>query len=208
LAAAAWRAVDIATGHAGARGATLDALVRAGTRGLVVAGKGNGSVHREWLAAARRAEAAGVRVVRASRCQLGGMVGTRADEPPSYGTLTAPQARVELMIELIATDAATAGAARGEPRAAPGPEPPATSLPGWGSAPSSRRCVPCRRGARPAAARTRRSRSRSSSRPEVRKKFRALPIGRWIDDAQGSGSASPNPNQTSNGSPEPLCVTL
>ena len=111
--ASSWPVVDLVTSHAGARGDTVDALVDAGARGLVIAGTGNGSVHRELLAAARRAEAAGVRVVRASRCQLGGVVGTRADEPPSYGALTAPQARVELMLDLIASEAATAGAARG-----------------------------------------------------------------------------------------------
>ncbi|HSQ71054.1 MAG TPA: asparaginase, partial [Rubrivivax sp.] len=38
----AWPVVDIVTSHAGARGRTLDALVAAGARGIVIAGTGNG----------------------------------------------------------------------------------------------------------------------------------------------------------------------
>jgi len=99
--AAMWPVVDIVTSHAGARGEVVEALVRAGARGLVIAGTGNGSVHRSLVEAARRAEQAGVVVRRASRCQLGGVVGERADSLPSAGTLTAPQARVELMLDLM-----------------------------------------------------------------------------------------------------------
>jgi len=101
-AATAWPAVDIVMSHAGARGEVVDALVAAGARGLVIAGTGNGSVHRALVEAARRAEADGVVVRRASRCQLGSVVGSRADSLPSAGRRTAPQARVELMLDLIA----------------------------------------------------------------------------------------------------------
>jgi len=100
---AAWPAVDIVTSHAGARGATLEALVAAGARGIVIAGTGNGSVHRELDAAARRAIAAGVPVRRASRCLLGGVVGTPAQALPTAGTLTPAQARIELMLDLLAS---------------------------------------------------------------------------------------------------------
>lgn len=96
-----WPAVDIVTSHAGARGETLDALVAAGAKGLIVAGTGNGSVHTSLLAAARRAQAAGVVVKRASRCLLGGVVGSAADALPSAGDATPAQARVLLMLELI-----------------------------------------------------------------------------------------------------------
>ena len=99
--AAAWPVVDIVTSHAGARAEVIDALVRAGARGLVIAGTGNGTVHRSLVDAARRAEAAGVVVRRASRCQLGGVVGARPDSLPSAGALTAPQARIELMLDLM-----------------------------------------------------------------------------------------------------------
>jgi L-asparaginase len=104
-AAAGWPAVEIATSHAGARGALIDALVAAGAAGIVIAGTGNGSVHRELLAAARRVQATGVAVRRASRCQLGGVVGGWPDALPSAGVLTAPQARVELLLDLIAAGA-------------------------------------------------------------------------------------------------------
>ncbi|MFO1285913.1 MAG: hypothetical protein U1F49_04850 [Rubrivivax sp.] len=100
--------VDIVTSHAGARG-DADALVRAGARGVVIAGTGNGSVHRALVEAARRAEAAGVAVARASRCQLGGVVGERPDALPAAGMLTAPQARIELMLDLMLEPKAATG---------------------------------------------------------------------------------------------------
>ena len=96
-----WPAVDLVTSHAGARGRTLDALVAAGAQGIVIAGTGNGTVHAELLAAARRAESQGVVVRRASRCVLGGVVGTSPDALPSAGTLTPVQARIELLLDLM-----------------------------------------------------------------------------------------------------------
>ncbi|MFO1268832.1 MAG: hypothetical protein U1F67_20010 [Rubrivivax sp.] len=106
---AQWPVVDIVTSHAGARGDVIDALVRAGARGVVIAGTGNGSVHRALVEAARRAEAAGVAVRRASRCQLGGVVGERPDALPAAGMLTAPQARIELMLDLMLEPKAATG---------------------------------------------------------------------------------------------------
>jgi L-asparaginase len=115
---AAWPTVDLVTSHAGARGEVIDALVQAGARGLVIAGTGNGSVHKSLLEAARRAEAAGVLVWRASRCQLGGVVGAGAHTLPSAGALTAPQARIELMLDLMVAAKPTAA------QPAPGLTPP------------------------------------------------------------------------------------
>jgi len=96
-----WPVVEIVTSHAGARGATIDALVAAGAAGIVIAGSGNASVHHELQAAAERAAAAGVRVVRASRCPMGGVVGAPAGQLPSYGALTPWQARIELLLDLL-----------------------------------------------------------------------------------------------------------
>jgi L-asparaginase len=96
-----WPIVDIVVSHAGARGEVIDALVAAGARGLVIAGTGNGSVHAALLQAAQRAAAAGVRVVRASRCLEGGIFGSPPDALPSYGALTPWQARIELMLDLV-----------------------------------------------------------------------------------------------------------
>jgi L-asparaginase len=103
-AAGTWPLVDIVTSHALADGRVVDALVAAGSRGMVLAGTGNGSVHREVKTAALRAMAQGVRVWRASRCQLGGVVGGGPDDLPSAGTLTPVQARIELMLDLLAAD--------------------------------------------------------------------------------------------------------
>ncbi|MDP2004070.1 MAG: asparaginase [Rubrivivax sp.] len=104
--AAGWPVVDIVTSHAGARSAVIDALVAAGAQGLVIAGTGNGSVHRELRVAALRAQAAGVRVWRSSRCPLGGVVeaaaGPASEVLPSAGVLTPVQARIELMLDLLA----------------------------------------------------------------------------------------------------------
>jgi L-asparaginase len=99
---ALWPVVEIVTSHAGARGASIDALVAAGARGLVIAGTGNGSVHTGLLAAARRAQAAGVKLLRSSRCIAGGVVGEPAEALPSAGSLTPAQARVRLLLELLA----------------------------------------------------------------------------------------------------------
>jgi L-asparaginase len=99
--ASAWPVVEIITSHAGARGAVIDALVADGVQGIVIAGTGNGSIHQALLDAARRAIAAGVPVVRASRCLLGGVFGAPDDALPSYGALTPWQARIELTLDLL-----------------------------------------------------------------------------------------------------------
>ena len=96
-----WPVVDIVTSHAGARGATLDALVAAGARGIVLAGTGNGTVHATLRAAAQRALQQGVQVVRASRCVAGGVVGAPAGALPSAGDATPAQARILLLLRLV-----------------------------------------------------------------------------------------------------------
>lgn len=97
-----WPVVDIVTSHAGAHAAIVPALVAAGARGLVIAGTGNGSVHHALLAAARAAQAQGVRVWRASRCIAGGVVGeAAADALPHAGDATPAQARVRLLLDLL-----------------------------------------------------------------------------------------------------------
>jgi len=101
--AAQWPRVDIVTSHAGASGRVIGALVASGAAGIVIAGTGNGSVHDELAQAARLAQATGVAVVRASRCALGGVVsGGDKHALPTFGVLTTPQARIELMLDLMA----------------------------------------------------------------------------------------------------------
>jgi len=92
--------VALVTSHAGATGREVDALVAAGARGLVVATTGNGTVHKALQAALQRALAAGVVVLRASRCAAGGIVGQADTRFESAGTLTPAQARIELVLRL------------------------------------------------------------------------------------------------------------
>jgi L-asparaginase len=96
-----WPRVELITSHAGADGVTVDMLLALNTRGFVVAGTGNGSVHHALEAALRRAQSAGALVLRTTRCTEGRIVGAAGDELPS--TALAPvQARVELLLSLLA----------------------------------------------------------------------------------------------------------
>lgn len=97
-----WPWVEIVTSHAGARAAAVDALVAAGVHGLVVAGTGNGTVHQALAVALGRAEASGVAVRLVTRCAAGPVVAGPDHRWPVYATLGPAQARVELMLELMA----------------------------------------------------------------------------------------------------------
>jgi L-asparaginase len=99
--AADWPRVEIVLNHVGANGALVDALVALGVAGLVAAGTGNGTLHRDLEASLLRAQTQGVRVLRTSRCAAGAVIG---DAPlPSAGRLSAAQARIELLLELLGT---------------------------------------------------------------------------------------------------------
>ena len=95
-----WPWVDIVTSSAAASARGVDAWVHAGIRGIVVAGTGNGTVHRELTAALQRAAARGVRLRRTTRCAWGPVIGGEAWLPVCEG-LNAPKARIELMLELM-----------------------------------------------------------------------------------------------------------
>lgn len=110
LAAPALPRVEILLSHAAACGATVDALadpavaVRHGAppvRGLVLAGTGGGSVHHKLVAALRRAQAAGVRVLRSTRCADGFLQPRPGDEFPVAAGLSPVKARLALMLELL-----------------------------------------------------------------------------------------------------------
>jgi L-asparaginase len=100
--AADWPRVEIVMNHGGADGGVIDALLAHSPRleGLVLAGTGNGTLHADLEAAARRAQVRGVRVLRASRCAAGPVLGGDEVLPPA-GPLSAVQARVELLLELL-----------------------------------------------------------------------------------------------------------
>ncbi len=98
---ALWPAVEIVTSHAGATGAIVRGLQAGGTRGIVVAATGNGSVHRELEAALLDAQRAGVRVLRSTRCGSGSVLDIPGAALASAGDLTPAKARVELMLQLM-----------------------------------------------------------------------------------------------------------
>lgn len=100
-----WPRVEIVLSHAGANGATVDALAAQGVDGIVAAGTGNGTLHHALEAALHRAQAQGVAVRRASRVGAGAVLGESANGLPHCGALTPVQARIELMLELLASRA-------------------------------------------------------------------------------------------------------
>jgi L-asparaginase len=104
-----WPVVEIVTSHSEARGMLVRALCEAGVLGIVVAGTGNGSVHHALEAALIDAQAAGVAVLRSTRCVNGSVIDAREGDArvlPSAGALTPVQARIELTLRLLARRAA------------------------------------------------------------------------------------------------------
>jgi len=97
-----WPRVAWLTSHAGFDGALVDAAVAAGFHGLVLAGTGNGTLHADFEAAAVRAAAAGVALRLTTRCASGRVVGQMQRSVPVSATHSAAQARVALLLELLA----------------------------------------------------------------------------------------------------------
>ena len=98
-----WPQVHVVMSHAGNDGSVVRAMQALDPpAGWVVAGTGNGTLHRALQEALEQAQRQGARVVRTSRCPWGG-VQSRADDVFSQaGQLTAVQARVALMLALMA----------------------------------------------------------------------------------------------------------
>ncbi len=102
--------VDIVYAHAGMGRDLIDAAVRAGARGLVIAGVGNGNLGAQARAAAVAAARAGLAVVRSSRTG-GGIVERNVEmDDDRLGFIAAdelnPQkARILLMLGLTRTRA-------------------------------------------------------------------------------------------------------
>lgn len=129
-----WPRVEIVLNHTGADGRLVDLLLNERAlgftltpgvthhdllQGLVVAGTGNGTVHADLLAALSRAEAAGVRVWRTSRCAFGQIVGsqiipaintprepqepkvTEGDNPLRASSLSPVKARIAMALALL-----------------------------------------------------------------------------------------------------------
>jgi L-asparaginase len=100
-AARRWPRVEIVMNHAGAGGSMVQALVADGVDGLVVAGTGNGSVHRDLEQALLKAQAQGVKAVRSTRCAQGPVLARSDDTLPHAGSLSPVKARITLMLELL-----------------------------------------------------------------------------------------------------------
>jgi L-asparaginase len=96
-----WPRVEIVMSHAGAGGAIVRALVEQGVDGIVVAGSGNGSVHRDLEAALCAARESGVTVVRSTRCAQGEVLARPSDVLPHSAGLSAVKARIALMLSLL-----------------------------------------------------------------------------------------------------------
>lgn len=104
---APWPRVEIVMNYAGASGAMVDALVRDGVHGLVVAATGNGTLHHALQAALERAQQAGVAVRVTTRCPLGQVLAlpwAQAALPLSPGLIPV-KARVSLLLELLGASA-------------------------------------------------------------------------------------------------------
>ncbi|MBK6864041.1 MAG: asparaginase [Ideonella sp.] len=95
--------VAIVTSHADADGSIVDALRAHGIDGIVAAGTGNGTLHEGLHAALLRArDEGGVQILRCTRVAAGNVVPTARDDLEAAGALTPAQARVELMLRLLA----------------------------------------------------------------------------------------------------------
>jgi L-asparaginase len=103
---AEWPRVEIVMNYAGASGAVVDALLAQGVQGLVVAGTGNGSLHHALEAALLKARAAGVLVLRSTRCLNGRVLPKPGDSIPDSRGLTPVKARVALILRLLGWDQA------------------------------------------------------------------------------------------------------
>jgi L-asparaginase len=101
-AGAPWPRVEIVMSHAGAGRGVADALVAQGVDGLVAACTGNGSLHHELEAALRDAHAAGVKVVRATRCAEGAILAHGGDALPHAESLSPVKARIRMQLALLA----------------------------------------------------------------------------------------------------------
>ncbi len=98
-----WPRVELVLNHAGADGRLVRALLaHDAPQGWVAAGTGNGTLHHDLEAALLEAQKQGAHVLRASRCAWGGVQSRVTDVFPHAGALTAVQARVALLLHLLA----------------------------------------------------------------------------------------------------------
>ena len=106
LACMHWPRVEMVLNHAGVDGRLVSTLMaHDAPQGWVVAGTGNGTLHHDLEASLLDAQKQGALVLRASRCWQGGVQSREADRLLHAGGLTAVQARVALLLHLVAQQA-------------------------------------------------------------------------------------------------------
>lgn len=98
---AQWPRVEVVLSYAGATGDLVDTLVRDGVQGIVVAATGNGTLHHSLESALLRAQAAGVKVVRSTRCPEGQVLPRPGDTLPDSRGLSPVKARISLLLDLL-----------------------------------------------------------------------------------------------------------
>lgn len=99
--------VEILLSHAGVSGAMVRSMLNVAegedpVRGIVVAGTGNGTVHKDLEAALQVARETGIRIARVSRCAYGRVVEAPDQSKESFAVygLSAVKARIALMLEI------------------------------------------------------------------------------------------------------------
>jgi L-asparaginase len=102
-----WPRVEIVMSYAGASGQTVRSLCTTLTgvppvRGLVVAATGNGTVHHALEEALHEAQAAGIQVVRTTRCAQGQVIAGPKQVALALTPWPPVKARIVLMLELMA----------------------------------------------------------------------------------------------------------
>lgn len=100
--------VGIVYNHAGVEGVQAEALIKAGYKGIVSAGVGNGNIHKAVWPVLEKATKKGIVVVRSSRVPTGATtkdaeVDDKAQHWVSSGTLNPQKARVLLQLALTQT---------------------------------------------------------------------------------------------------------
>lgn len=98
--------VDIFYGCADASADLIDYMVKAGAKGIVIAGVGDGNMNAQVLEAVKKATVQGVAVIRASRVPVGVVLIQGEVNDAEYGTVSSDQlnpqkARVLLMLALL-----------------------------------------------------------------------------------------------------------
>ena len=102
-----WPRVEIVMNYAGASAFVVDGLIAHGAalgqpvQGIVVAATGNGTLHHDLEVALLRAQAQGVKVVRATRCSKGRVLAQAGDALLDSQGLSPVKARIALMLDLM-----------------------------------------------------------------------------------------------------------